>query len=424
MNNGYSSATGSATVTLTLIASGTFGYGSNSGSIVLGGNTYWLDTLVRNDADFVSGSTNVALFTITANSLTQSNKSDLVGITLAAGQLTGTQARRLNTKCNSAGETMYGDTYTNVRIVIYDTVNSQVALGLNNANPIGVTFPQDDNFIASTALGSVKGAATWGLENDVNIPELNIRIDSVSVTAKSKKLKVKWSPELGQDLNAYHNLDAEVELTSIMSEQIALEIDQEVLEDLIKGATASTYYWNRRPGVFVDRNTGKAITNLANESVFGADFTGNVSMWYETLIETINDVSAQIHRKTLRGGASFIVVSPEVANILEMTSGFRGSVTHDDEKGEVGAVKVGSLQKKWDVFVNPYWPRNVILVGRRGKQFLESGYVYSPYVPLQITPTIFGIEDFVPRKGCMTRYAKKMVRPDCYGLVIVQNLLG
>ena len=156
----------------------------------------------------------------------------------------------------------------------------------------------------------------------------------------------------------------------------------------------------------------------------GADFTGTVSEWYETLIETINDVSAQIHRKTLRGGANFLVCGPEVANILEFTSGFRANVSHEDNKGDVGAVKAGSLSRKWDVWVDPYFPRSTILVGRRGQSFLESGYVYAPYVPLQVTPTIFGTEDFVPRKGVMTRYAKKMVRPDMYGLVIVHDLLG
>ena len=156
----------------------------------------------------------------------------------------------------------------------------------------------------------------------------------------------------------------------------------------------------------------------------GADFTGTVSEWYETLVETINDVSAQIHRKTLRGGANFVVCGPEVANILEFTSGFRAKVSHEDARGQVGAVNVGSLSKKWDVIVDPYFPRNVLLVGRKGSSFLESGYVYSPYVPLQVTPTIFGVEDFVPRKGVMTRYAKKMVRPDMYGLVVVRGLLG
>ena len=202
-----------------------------------------------------------------------------------------------------------------------------------------------------------------------------------------------------------------------------LEIDQEILNDLVKGATAGVKYWSRRPGKFVNRTTGLALQDV-NNAVAPPDFTGNVSMWYETLVETINDVSALIHRKTLRGGANFLVVSPEVANVLEFTSGFRASVTNDAEKGTVGAVKVGDLNKKWDIIVHPYFLRNVILVGRKGGSFLESGYVYAPYVPLMITPTIFGTEDFVPRKGLMTRYAKKMVRPDMFGLVVVQDLIG
>jgi hypothetical protein len=215
-------------------------------------------------------------------------------------------------------------------------------------------------------------------------------------------------------------LDAEVELTSILSEQIALEIDREILSDLVNGAKAGTYYWSRSPGLFVNRTDGTEI----GATSAAPDFTGTVSEWYETLVETINDVSAQIHRKTLRGGANFIVVSPEVANILEFTAGFRASITADADSGSVGAVKVGAMSKKWDVYVDPYFPRNVVLVGRKGGSFLESGYVYAPYVPLQVTPTIFGTEDFVPRKGVMTRYAKKMVRPDMYGIVIVRGLLG
>ncbi len=252
------------------------------------------------------------------------------------------------------------------------------------------------------------------------IPEIDIKVDSTAITAQTKKLKAKWTPELGQDLNAYHNLDAEVELTSILSEQIALEIDREILADLVNGATAATYYWSRSPGLFVNKETGAEL----GATSAAPDFTGTVSEWYETLIETINDVSAQIHRKTLRGGANFVIVSPEVANILEFTSGFRANVTADADKGDIGAVKVGSLSRKFDVIVDPYFPRNVILVGRKGNSFLESGYVYAPYVPLQTTPTIFGPEDFVPRKGVMTRYAKKMVRPDMYGLVICRGLLG
>ena len=296
------------------------------------------------------------------------------------------------------------------------------------------SIPQRDDLNAGGALGAIKagampleeaaasaGSPANGASSAAKnaIPEIDIKVDSVAVTAQTKKLKAKWTPELGQDLNAYHNLDAEVELTGILSEQIALEIDRELLGELVDGATAGTRYWSRAPGLFVN-SSGTEI----GASSAAPDFTGTVSEWYETLIETINDVSAQIHRKTLRGGANFVVCSPEVANILEFTSGFRASVTADQDRGTIGAVKAGSLSKKFDVYVDPYFLRNVLLVGRKGNSFLESGYVYAPYVPLQVTPTIFGTEDFVPRKGVMTRYAKKMVRPDMYGLVIVRGLLG
>ena len=310
------------------------------------------------------------------------------------------------------------------------------------ASDFTLELPIVDNYDAGGSLGSLVGANPFALEGagdsgstfngtDVDqIPEIDIKVDSVSVTAVTKKLKAKWTPELSQDLNAFHNMDAEVELTSILSEQIALEIDQEILNDLVKGATAGTFYWSRRPGRFVNRTTGADLEDWSsggidsNNNLLGADFTGTVSEWYETLIETINDISAQIHRKTLRGGANFMVCGPETANILEFTAGFRASVTHDADTGQAGAVKIGAISKKFDVYVDPYFPRNAILVGRKGSSFLESGYVYAPYVPLQVTPTIFGVEDFVPRKGVMTRYAKKMVRPDMYGLVVVKDFLG
>ena len=284
-----------------------------------------------------------------------------------------------------------------------------------------ITFAKDDVFTTGTGTGAVRADSSGlGLEAERSIPEIDLKIDSVAVTANTRKLKAKWSPELAQDLNAYHNLDAEVELTSVLSEHIGLEIDQEILGDLINGATAGTRYWSRRPGQFVNRETGKDITTS-----LAPDFTGTVSEWYETLLESINDVSSLIHRKTLRGGANFVVCSPEVAAILEFTSGFRADVAGDSEanSGSWGASRAGTLSRKMDVMVDPYFPRNVVLVGRRGNSFLESGYVYAPYVPLQVTPTIFGTEDFVPRKGVMTRYAKKMVRPDMYGLVVCLHLI-
>ena len=325
------------------------------------------------------------------------------------------QVRRL-TQLVSAADSASG----NEGIRYYLVAKSSSVGEVTEQNPITVQVPMTDDFDAASTMGAVVGTTEWGLEGSTQIPEIDIKVDSVAVTAMTKKLKAKWTPELGQDLNAYHNLDAEVELTSILSEQIALEIDREILADLVNGATAATYYWSRSPGLFVNRETGAEV----GASSAAPDFTGTVSEWYETLAETINDVSAAIHRKTLRGGANFIVCGPEVANILEFTAGFRASVTHDDERGSIGSVKVGSLSKKFDVIVDPYFQKNLILVGRRGSSFLESGYVYAPYVPLQTTPTIFGPEDFVPRKGVMTRYAKKMVRPDMYGLVIVRGMIG
>ena len=315
-------------------------------------------------------------------------------------------------------------TGANGNVQLYFTTTTSLAAlttAVDKTSNMNVYFPIDDEWTGTGAsLGGVLGTEVWGLEGSELIPEIDIKVDSVAITANTKKLKAKWTPELGQDLNAYHNLDAEVELTSILSEQVALEIDREILSDLVNGATAATYYWSRSPGLFLDQTTGVEV----GASAKAPDFTGTVSEWYETLVETINDVSAQIHRKTLRGGANFIVCGPEVANILEFTAGFRASVTHDDEKGSIGAVSVGSLSKKFDVIVDPYFLRNVVLVGRRGSSFLESGYVYAPYVPLQTTPTIFGPEDFVPRKGVMTRYGKKMVRPDMYGLVVIRGMNG
>ena len=311
-----------------------------------------------------------------------------------------------------------------VKAVRFVLVNTAALMGTvsdkTNYAAWDVEIPLKDSQAQGQAVGSVQWDSGMPFEDNDNIPEIDIKVDSVAITAQTKKLKARWTPELGQDLNAYHNLDAEVELTSILSEQIALEIDREILADLVNGQTAGKYYWSRSPGLFVNRETGLEL----GATSAAPDFTGTVSEWYETLIETINDVSAQIHRKTLRGGANFVVVSPETANILEFTSGFRAKVSHEDAKGQIGAINVGSISKKWDVYVDPYFPRNVVLVGRKGNSFLESGYVYAPYVPLQTTPTIFGTEDFVPRKGVMTRYAKKMVRPDMYGLVIIRGLAG
>ena len=459
LNQGYSSPTGSALMTLTVVASGIVG--SNTGDDIdnsvtaatIGNSTVKtsLSKLTRYDPD-LSGSSVVVCTAPGDSELSQLNRNNLISLVIAVdsdddddasgtdglGSNKGKQVRRLTTMVgttsDSATRSLHNldvdDTVETSYVFVFqgtasvgsdaEVVNLKQELSVGAGAQYSFSFPIDDKFTTGGALGSLVGTTTWGLENEGSIPEIDLKVDSIAVTAKTKKLKAKWTPELGQDLNAYHNLDAEVELTSILSEQIALEIDREILNDLVRGATAATYYWARMPGMFVERETGAEV----GAATKAPDFTGTVSEWYETLVETINDVSAQIHRKTLRGGANYIVTSPEVANILEFTAGFRASVTADADRGTVGAVKTGALSKKWDVYVDPYFPRNVVLVGRKGGSFLESGYVYAPYVPLQVTPTIFGPEDFVPRKGVMTRYAKKMVRPDMYGIVIVRGMLG
>ena len=442
LNNGYASPISSSlcdALTLSVAAVRNFTFGAGGAN----------DAAVEFDADFTSGAlgtgTDVAVITIANSGLDQLNLQNLVGISVSSsfgnGLATTSSAtvgeagggaeairlvRRLSRKTSQGAATtdlVFIGTGSNGshRSGMADQGPSSLATTASavvQSNLTTLSWPQSDDFAAGGAIGSVVGQSVWALENNESIPEIDIKIDSVAVTAITKKLKAKWTPELGQDLNAYHNLDAEVELTQILSEQIALEIDREILEDLIIDASAATRYWSRAPGRFLDRVTGIEV----GASTVTPDFTGNVSEWYETLIETVNDVSANIHRKTLRGGANFIVCGPEVANILEFTAGFRANVAVDSDKGSAGAVKVGSLSKKWDVYVDPYFPRSLVLVGRKGGSFLESGYVYAPYVPLQTTPTIFGVEDFVPRKGVMTRYAKQMVRPDMYGLVIIADM--
>ena len=262
--------------------------------------------------------------------------------------------------------------------------------------------------------------SNFGTTPSPAIPEIDIKVESVAVVAETRKLRARWSPELAQDLNAYHSLDAEVELTQILSEQIALELDREILNDLLMGAGAANYYWSRSPGKFVNKTNGNEVSR-GDSLKPGPNFTGTVREWYETLMETIIDIANEIHRKTLRGSANFVVVGPDVATIIESSVFYKPSYSIDGD-GQVGGMvigadKIGTLSNRFTVYKDPYFPRNKVLVGYKGGSYLETGYVYAPYVPLIVTPTIFAPEDFTPRKGVMTRYGKKMVRSDFYGTV-------
>ncbi len=349
-----------------------------------------------------------------------------LGADLQGGSLLN--LRRLNQIGTYAGATFTPDPFatpatTNAAMLCIVKGLITVAGGAN-------TF-LDTSFVVSDAVSEVSGAGAGttlvvpSFESDFSItpqpviPEIDIKIESIAVTATTRKLRARWSPELAQDLNAYHSMDAEVELTQILSEQIALEIDREILNDLLVQAKGANFFWDRRPGRFVNKRTGVDQTGggVATSPVF----TGTVREWYETLVETIIDVANEIHRKTLRGSANFIVVSPEVATVFEASVLYKPSIKIDGQGqaaiSGIGAEQIGSLSNRFTVYKDPYFPRNKILVGYKGGSYLESGYVYAPYVPLIVTPTIFAPEDFTPRKGVMTRYGKKMVRADFYGTV-------
>ena len=254
-------------------------------------------------------------------------------------------------------------------------------------------------------------------ETDVDIPEIDIAMRSIPIVAKTRKLKAVWTPELAQDLNAYHSVDAEAELTSLLSEYVSMEIDLEILDMLRLNANAKTERWSARVGFEYDSSD-----TLFHESS-GASNAYTKGDWFQTLGNKIQSVSNAIHQKTLRGGANFIVVSPEVATILESIPGYATSTDGDATKSyAMGVQKAGLLNNRFTVYKNPYQFENVILVGFRGSNFLETGAVYAPYVPMIMTPLVYDPKNFTPRKGVMTRYAKKIVRPEFYGKVIIADI--
>ena len=249
----------------------------------------------------------------------------------------------------------------------------------------------------------------------ISIPEINIQMQSEAIVAKTRKLKAVWTPEFAQDLNAYHSLDAEAELTSIMSEYISLEIDLEILDMLIESANAGTEYWSAQ------NNLALASTGVVNDNL---GFYNSQGQWFQTLGTKIQKLSNIIHQKTLRGGANFLVCSPTVATIIESIPGFASTSDGDAAKMSYafGVQKAGTINSRYTVYKNPYMTENTILLGFRGGQFLEAGAVFAPYIPLIMTPLVYDPDTFTPRKGLLTRYAKKVVRPEFYGKIFVEGL--
>ena len=269
--------------------------------------------------------------------------------------------------------------------------------------------------------------ATSGINQgtDINIPEINLELKSEPIVAKTRKLKAVWTPELAQDLNAYHSIDAEAELTALLSEYVSMEIDLEIMDMLITAAPAlTTEGWSAV--------IGKDIIKGANDSNGLPTFTVNndstnrtayvKSTWFSTLGNKIQKVSNKIHQLTLRGGANFLVVGPDVATILESIPGYVVNTDGDSAKFAMGVSRVGSFASRFQVYKNPYMQENTILMGFRGNNFLETGAVYSPYIPLVQTPLVYDPINFTPRRGVLTRYAKKVVRPEFYGKIYVSDL--
>ena len=258
--------------------------------------------------------------------------------------------------------------------------------------------------------GGYPGANTTSAA--IAIPEINVQLKSEAIVAKTRKLKAQWTPEFAQDLNAYHSVDAEAELTGILSQYISMEIDLEILDMLIQNAF-TTEYWS------AVNNQGVGASGVTNGNLGYYNTQGG---WFQTLGTKLQKVSNTIHQLTLRGGANFLVTSPTVATILESIPGFASDGDGEKMEFNFGIQKVGSLNSRYKVYKNPYMTENVIFMGYKGAQFLECGAVFAPYVPLIMTPLLYDPNTFTPRKGLMTRYAKKMIRPDYYGKVYVAGL--
>ena len=287
-----------------------------------------------------------------------------------------------------------------------DQFANQEAKVILDVRPRGI---YGSDFVQSALTASFEVTPVFEVYNNLEakseMSELTIRFSSVTVNTITRKMRAHWTPELAQDLEAYHSIDAEAELTALLSEEVAAEIDREIIRDLINGA------------MFEARWDYAGLRNNAN-------FFGTQKDWNQTLITKVNEISAQIHKATLRGGANWIICSAEAGAIFDDLEYFHvdGSAQAEAEKYNLGIEKIGNLGNRYVVYKDPYMPANIVLCGHKGDTFLEAGYVYAPYIPLQLTQTIYDPNDFTPRKGIMTRYAKKMVNNRFYGVIIIDNI--
>ena len=291
------------------------------------------------------------------------------------------------------------------------TADGKIYLAVDVSSPVALGSTSLDGYTGTSYAGGAPSfVANYRIYKDMEfedrIGEVSFDLESVTVSVTERKLRAQWSPELAQDVSAFHNIDAEAELTALLSEQVAAEIDREILRDLRKGA-AWTLRW--------DYNGWRRISN--------GSVNYNQKDWNQTLITAINQISAQIHKSTLRGGANWIVVSSEISAIFDDLEYFHVSnAAPDQDQYNMGIERVGTLSGRYQVYRDPYFPPNTVLLGHKGNSLLDTGYVYAPYVPLQLTPTMYNPFNFTPIKGIMTRYAKKMVNNRFYGRIVVDGV--
>ena len=278
--------------------------------------------------------------------------------------------------------------------------------GLTVDGYIGV----DSNSIDLTKLKDMFQIA-WcsydSLELETEMGEVSFQLTSVDVAVEERKLRATWSPELAQDVSAFHNIDAEAELTAILSEQIAAEIDREILRDIRKFAP-----WTARWDYNGWQRLGATSTVYTQKD------------WNQTLMTKINQISAQIQKATLRGGANWIIVSAEISAVLNDLEYFHVTdASAESDTYNMGIEKIGSLQGRYSVTVDPYAPHWSLIMGHHGTSLLDTGYIYAPYVPMALTPTMYNPMNFAPVKGIATRYAKKLVNNRYYGSIKCDGLL-
>jgi hypothetical protein len=398
-----------------LYGAGRFAYSINQFSASVGttvATASWAD--VNYDSQYQTTTQSLTSVTINTNALTRPDLKGVRAFVLASGSTyTAATANLLlpeYTRVNAAGTTI---------TFVYNAAVASADVP-TNATTSSIFYnyqPADDfrgDFEDNSGAGYPNAESTSA--DALAIPQINIQMKSEAIVAKTRKLKAQWTPEFAQDLNAYQSLDAEAELTSIMSEYIALEIDLENLDMLIQDASAADEYWSAKNNNYLNAGKTAWATDL--------NFYNTQGQWFQTLGTKMQKVSNKIHQKTLRGGANFLVCSPSVATVLESIPGFASTSDGDVTKASYafGIQKSGNLNNRYTVYKNPYMTENVILMGYRGAQFLETGAVFAPYVPLIMTPLVYDPDTFTPRKGLLTRYAKKMIRPEFYGRVFVNDL--